>query len=636
MRNHKLISGKKWLSGLITLLLILSLCIGSLAESGTVFPWRQYVLDVTLATSDPALVDINPAPKGGALVLVELTDFDQGIAKTDIDAYKEEFSLKDRDGIEYIPYQVRLRGISFVDGEFSIHPYQKTLELIYQLTGKDQSAFEGAYLMVDTEKVGERIRVTLSKAPSARGANSASVIAAAPEEIAPTLESPKVSADPGPAEITLPSAATEPPVIPVLPNAMNDIDAQLDTLMNECAASAKNEWQRSIYEAGLEDVVLDGETITFFLRSFNPGLKSLGTYADGQADYVLRMMDNAKAYDLSSKLILKDGVFTAKSVAAFKSKVAAAAETSQTAFGEKRVLVAIKDWLFPTPAKTVKKAEDILATEEFFRLRGDQLGFYSSDDSFREYAPLYYGQASQTLSTKKGPHHLVMNCLGISPEELLQTAQSKAFNLLYTQPHANEKSEDEIKQVFISELAAAAKSLRPKAAEKFSVSLDADTLAQEEAPEDYSQYINRYQYEDTFENLVSQVEALPDYPAQAFPPSGRLFGSNKGTKIIIKAPKDEFGRYIELCEYYTDKLTATGFIGPGKSCTFYAPKGDYIFKIYSGETWYGEEVKFSEDSYPSFSELFEVASSNYYHTVTLQTMEDGNFSVYDYDPRDFL
>jgi len=64
--------------------------------------------------------------------------------------------------------------------------------------------------------------------------------------------------------------------------------------------------------------------------------------------------------------------------------------------------------------------------------------------------------------------------------------------------------------------------------------------------------------------------------------------------------------------------------------------GDYYFLIAAGEIWYGEEELFGYDGNYSSTDLLEVAGSNYYHTVTLETTTDGNMSVYGADPSSFL
>ena len=67
----------------------------------------------------------------------------------------------------------------------------------------------------------------------------------------------------------------------------------------------------------------------------------------------------------------------------------------------------------------------------------------------------------------------------------------------------------------------------------------------------------------------------------------------------------------------------------------YTPQGSYYFLIASGEMWFGEEVMFGDSGSYSRTELFEVASKRYYHTVTLMAVSDGNMSIYQEDSSAF-
>ena len=617
MTGQKVQTGVKPITALIALLLMLSVCPAGIAKSGTIFPWREYTLDVTLATTDAALVDLSPAPSAGTPVLVELSSLGQDISLMDIQNNTGKFSLRDRNGTEHLPYSWRVRGVSYTNGVFASNPLQKTLELIYLLEGKDTNALVGAKLLIATDNKDERVAVTLSKAPFMRKTESTG---------ARTSESAAQPAD---------TAAGEPQKETAAEESAEQINAQLNTLLKERASVAKNAWEKAIYAAGVQDLQIEGTTVTFLLRSFDPQLKSLGVYTNSQADYLPRMMRNVSAFDLYAQLTLENGAFTKKSLAALKSAVTSAAGASAKAFADKRVRIAITDRLFPAPAKTVKKAEDMLATTEDFGQKVEQLTTDTYSDNCREYAPLFYGQTKQALDTKGGPHALLLKCVSVSPEALLEAARQNALAALSRHAYANASSEAEIESAFLLDLAASALNMHKKATEKFTLTLDVDLLAQEQREEGYTDYINRYQYKHTLDALVKQVAMLPDYPTLDFPASGRLSGSTNGTKIVLKAPNDGIGRYIQLRKNNTDALAATAFIRPGKSCALYAPQGEYYFLIASGEMWYGEEELFGESGSYSRTALLEVAGSRYYHTVTLMAVSDGNMSIYNEDSSAF-
>lgn len=610
MNWQKAPSGVKRIAGLIALLLMHSVCAAGIADTGTTFPWREYTLHVTLATTEASLVDLSPAPPDATPVLVELSSLGQDIALTDIQSNIGDFTLRDRNGTEHAPHSWRVRGVTFTNGIFAADPQQKTLELIYLQEWEGAGALIGAKLLIATENKDERVAVALSRAPFAREAESAGA------------KTPAVTAKPADA------AVSRQPEETAAVESSGLISAQLDSLLKEHAALAKSAWQKAIYEAGVRDLRIDAATVTFFLRSFDPQLKSLGVYTDSRVDYLARMMRNAGAYNLSAQLTLDNGTFTKKSLTALKSAVTKAAGASAKAFADKRVQNAIADWLFPAPAPSVKKAEDMLLTSEAFRQMAKKLAFDARSDTYREFAPLFYGQTKQTLDTKSGPHALLLKCVSVSPEALLESARQKTLAAFSLQAYANAAGREKIENAFLLELAANTLTMRKKAAEKFTLTLDVDHMAQELAEKDYTDYLRRYRYEQTLDALAEQVALLPDYPALDFPASGRLSGSTKGTKIILKAPDDGLGRYLQLRDYNTDALRATAFIRPGKSCTVYTPQGDYYILIASGEIWYGEEVLFGDSGGYSRTALFEVASSRYYHTVTLKAVSDGNMSIY--------
>jgi len=157
-------NGLLWL---FVLVLSLCLCFGAIAESGTIFPWLTYTLDVALVTADPEVVDFKDAPSDGAMVMVKLVS-DYGTIQTDdIKEHSEAITLRDKDGNEYQPYSYRFRSVDFdsATGLFSTKPEQDGFELLFFLDGKDESVVTGAVLVVPTDVVDENIIVALDKAP---------------------------------------------------------------------------------------------------------------------------------------------------------------------------------------------------------------------------------------------------------------------------------------------------------------------------------------------------------------------------------------------------------------------------------------------------------------------------------------
>lgn len=411
-----------------------------------------------------------------------------------------------------------------------------------------------------------------------------------------------------------------------------DLKEELSDLLLELEQSEEDPWRLAVYEAGAEDVSYNGESLRFFLRSFNPGLESLGDYEADRGAYLDGLIENACAYDLEVILTLVDGEISADNEEALKSAVSEAAAASKSAFDQKAVRVAIANWMFPKPAENVKKAADMLNTSDAFEQH-----FMKYEETYYEesdfLAPLFYAQKKQTLDVSGGPHALVMRCVGVNPEALAEPARAKALADLARMAHANIMESDEVREIYLQKLAEIAFGA---AGEAFELVLDIDDFEMRYPGDDYDEYLSRYLPSDAFGQLEDEVWNLPDYPALDFPKTGRLSGSTSGTKVIVKAPDDGYGRYIQLRNYETDEVAVTFFIRSGGSCSVRVRSGDYYFLIAAGEIWYGEEELFGYDGNYSSTDLLEVAGSNYYHTVTLETTTDGNMSVYGADPSSFL
>ena len=145
-----------------------------------------------------------------------------------------------------------------------------------------------------------------------------------------------------------------------------------------------------------------------------------------------------------------------------------------------------------------------------------------------------------------------------------------------------------------------------------------------------------YPYDITFARLLKSVRAMPDYPALDYPKNGRLSGTTSGTKIIVKAPKDQLARYIQIRSTGDDRMQVSFFIRPGGTATVRAPQGNAYMLIAAGTTWYGEDGIFGTDSIYSKTDDFEILFSRYYHTITLKPDDgNGNMRMWEVDPEAF-
>lgn len=409
--------------------------------------------------------------------------------------------------------------------------------------------------------------------------------------------------------------------------------AGVSTLLDELGETAEDPWEKAIYDADADGVSQSGETVTFALRSFDPKLKSLPDYSENKQAWREGFIENIQSYDLEVALTLVDGEPDSASVKSLKSAVTKAAKSSQSTFDQKSVRIALADLLLPTPV-----SDDASATgrgemyPEYQELVSTNAAFAGRDSV--QLTPLFYAQSKQTMNVKGGPHALVLNCVGANPPALIEDARKSLMDQLSRVYKANEMDESEIEEKFAEALAEKAATVRKKGGEAYSLVLDIDAMIGGDFGADYGAYMQSYDPEPVLAELIGEVKALPDAPAQDFPKSGRISGGKSGTKVIVKAPKDDVGRYVQMRDFGTDEMLADMFIRSGGSATVYVPKGMYYLLIASGETWYGVEGLFGDKGTYSQTGETEILSKQYYHTLTLSAGE-GDIYVYGSNPSAF-
>ena len=392
----------------------------------------------------------------------------------------------------------------------------------------------------------------------------------------------------------------------------------LNQLLSDEAEKASDPWTLAILEAGAQDVSLKDGVISFTLRSFDPGLKSIEETEP--AGFLRHLYQNASAYDLKCTLEVTDEGGLAATDSARKALMKAvqkASGQSKKAFDDKKVRVALAGYLLGSGASDMDYAVTL----------GD-------------FSPLFAAQSKQTLNVKDGPHALKLGTTGAQTEDMMQKAYSAALQRLSKQEGAKDLSEGEIAPVFLEELNAQAAALKKKGAEKLDFVINLDELFSADYPyagDDYNDFL--YDFSDAFSSrfydLTNAVSDFPDYPAVDFPKSGRIGGSKSGTQVIYKTPKDGSARFIQMRKVDSEELAVSAFIRPGEKTTVRVPKGMYYILLASGEIWYGEEHLFGDSGYYSRTEDIEIKGSNYYHTITLGGVEDGNMSAYGSDPSEF-
>lgn len=142
---------KKWkiALALVVLAALLGAAMGEGADAAKT-TWRGYALAATWVTADREAIGIPSLKDEGLAVLVQLTPEEGKIALGDVQDNREELTLMDADGdiwpaTHCVYHNVQIDPVTMSP---TIDPQQDNVELIFVLEGKDESALEGAQLVI--------------------------------------------------------------------------------------------------------------------------------------------------------------------------------------------------------------------------------------------------------------------------------------------------------------------------------------------------------------------------------------------------------------------------------------------------------------------------------------------------------
>ena len=417
------------------------------------------------------------------------------------------------------------------------------------------------------------------------------------------------------------------------PLTMLNAEKVVNAMLLQQTDKLNDAWQKAIYESGAKNIEIDGNTLTFALRSYDAKQKELGKYsaAEDKDKWLLAMLKNASAYDLEISVELENGNIPQKSVNKIKTAVQQAAPKARQFFSGQDFLAALKDYLFPVMERA-KSAEDLMNPAESFAQ------FYSGLGNLLDYAPVSVGaavfqlQKNLALNVKDGPHAMELSCSSISLAELLS---SSARAVLDTQAYlpAEERGTGDVAGLVAEEFAAEAYKQIQKSGSKNGIVLDVDGLIVDGRPRGYEEYFESFRWGDTIESLENTLDKLPDIAALPLPKAGLMRGNNRGTMVNFKLSKDSSPTYIIMRDD-DDQIVMACFALAGKTTTVHVQQGRYRIAWCSGPYWYGEEILFGELGAYSKSETVDIKGTNYSHTFTLESSADGDVNIYGATPAD--
>ena len=418
-------------------------------------------------------------------------------------------------------------------------------------------------------------------------------------------------------------------------------ESVLNNLLLQEAGKAKDAWQKAIYEKGAQNIALEGETISFSLRSWQPDLQSLGSYtnAEDRSAWLNTALENASRYNLEITLPLQDGAVSKNGAGILRTAVTKAAGAARKEFSGKDFQQALKDRLFPLPltAAQIKSAEELVSLEtasEPFKAWVQSRESFSIPDT--AWAALLATRKNQALDVNKGPREMVLNCTDtLEPEDLLKKASYDVVDVAATMPVSDRPDKDTLENLLAQKLAEEVTDRKNQKAKKSALTFDLEEMKDGNVPASYQDFLNRFTWEDTLDSLKSSMNRLPDVPTQEMPPTGWISGSKTGTQINIRVDANSDPTYFIMRDASTDQIVVTAFVHPGKTAWIKVPSGYYTLAWCSGRYWYGYDTLFGEMGSYSKSESVEIKGTRYRHTFTLKAAENGNVSFGGADPEAF-
>ena len=417
-----------------------------------------------------------------------------------------------------------------------------------------------------------------------------------------------------------------------------NVESVLNGILLEQAAKSKNAWEKAIYESGVKDISLREDSVSFFLRGYDPGIKALGTFtkAESKDQWFARALKNASEYQLELALPVENGLLTQKGLTTLTSTVKKAASSAQQGFAGKDMTAALKDYFFPIPVEgKFTDATVLLAPSAQFAGQWTSRGIAGTGLSASQWAMICYAQKSQTINVKDGPHAILFSCVGAELPVLVSDSAKAVLDDLAYVPAEERPAFDLIPNALQQKLAEASAKAHTKSNFKWTMNVDIDDLGDGRLPEAYVSSLEGFNPALAEESLLAKAKKLPAVAALPLPKSGKITGEKSGTKVVFKLSEDSDPTYVLMRSASTSDIMASAFIQPGKQVFVLVPEGEYNLVYCSGPYWYGEELLFASLGSYTKSEVTQIKSRQYVHTFTLEPSDIGEVNIYDASPADF-
>lgn len=400
-------------------------------------------------------------------------------------------------------------------------------------------------------------------------------------------------------------------------DAAQAADARVSAFLSAEAEGQKDVWVKAILQAGARDVSWEGDTASFMLRSFDPDVKTLGTWAKttDPAGWVSRAFAAIQAYNLPASVTFEtDGSVAKKAENAFLKTVKAAAKNAKAGFTGKDFTAALTYHLFRVPATGKKPAAaELMTADASFAAFVEARPEVFPCESASEWAPLMYVQrAWEFTSAKSGPHSVTLKWDALDADTLLSRGYDLASAALAGVPAAERPGEDSLPYVWRSNLAEAAIKAKKGRLKTQKLVFDIDDLIAGKLPEEYVSYYAKYRPAAWFSKLVDGYSQLPAEASQPMPKTGVISSVNKkGRTVTVKVPSSGRYTYVILRDADTGVIQSEAFVEPGKNVNMKVAEGVYVVQYATGTTWYGTEGAFGPLGTYTASDEFIIAKKKW-------------------------
>ncbi len=430
----------------------------------------------------------------------------------------------------------------------------------------------------------------------------------------------------------------------------------LNDVMHEIGKAADDPLTAAICSGGVSKLTISPKyevssnqpvKATLYIKSMNPQSAPLPKYDRDPFGYWKKIMQaiTGHTYKVSLTVLAEDGRFSLadKQRLSLESAIFKAADKARKGIGSTSLVVPLTELIAPMPVQ-VKSNTKTIEEDDYSALFVSFAGHNPMDYSREAMAcaVLLLKGGTVTFGASFDALQVTLN-VPASMEDFMLKAVAGVMKDLKRDAQARNYSDEALKKRLIDNLESLALAYRKdkKAATQeyhftlpFTGEYGIDTWYQPS-----EEYLNSFfgSLEQAMEEMKLQISDLPDYPAMDEPKTGRLSGSKSGTQVVLKIPKDGYARYVEF-RNSADQKELSCYIRAGSTARVRLSQGGYYLVIGAGDTWYGTGHLFGESASYSKTDYFQVPSSSWIYTLTLEpvTNLDDGIPIYDIDLNDLL